>query len=88
MKTRKIDKYTLDRWKKHGILGCGFEGGFHDGEIFMRYVVMPESLVKHSLDSGECYDLQNLNMMHPHPFASLTVYERIFGQCVGNGFFL
>ena len=86
----QFSKWELDRWKKHGILGCGFEDGYHDGEIFMRYVVMPETFIDNALHGKEevsIEDLKNLNFVHSNPLAQLTVYERIFMMCVENGFF-
>ena len=90
-----INRYTLENWKKHGILCCGYEGCYGIAEAFMRQVVSlelddPTCMIMLALENGgiDLDEVTYRDLLHQEPYARQhDAIERIYGRCVENGDF-
>lgn len=86
-----ISSYTIENWKKHGILCCGYEGCYGVAEAFMRRVVDIDPEFEIMLD----LDNKNFNIdaasysdfLNPKPWAIYDAIQRIYSMCVERGDF-
>ena len=84
----------IERWMKHGILGCGYaKQEFIVAEAFMRSIIAidnPEEIeIKLDLEGLRC-DLSKArpeDLLGKNVWDTYAVHRRVFTRCVGFGFF-
>ena len=89
-----INQYTLENWKKHGILCCGYDGCYGVAEVFMRKVVGlelddPTWMIMLDLECGSTSldEVTYSDLLHQKPYARPDAIERIYTRCVEIGDF-
>lgn len=89
-----LNAYDKDYIKKHGFLGCGFEGGYGIAEVFMMQVALFDDPIVEIEFATKGIDLDAI-------FSTKTLYaacgsnecrvndifDRIFNKCVFHGFY-
>ena len=89
-----INRYTLENWKKHGILCCGYDGCYGVAEAFMRKVAAfefedPELEIMFVLE-GKSFNIDEASysdFLNPKPWAIYDAINRIYTKCVEHGDF-
>ena len=87
-----LNAYEKDYIKKHGFLGCGFEGGYGIAEVFMMQVALFDDPIVEIEFATKGIDLDaafSIKMLYAACGSSERkvndIFDRIFNKCVFHG---
>ena len=89
-----LNAYEKDDIKKHGFLGCGFEGGYGIAEVFMMQVALFDDPIVEiefatkGIDLDTTFSIKTLYAACGSNERKVNdIFDRIFNRCVFHGFY-